>query len=114
LETGGQYQFRDDGEYHLFNPQTIHSLQLACRTKSYETFKKYSTLVNEQTAHWCTLRGLMELRSSRAPVPLAEVEPAASILKRFKTGAMSFGSISQEAHESLATHESHRRTQQHR
>jgi glutamate synthase (ferredoxin) len=102
LESGGQYQYRHDGEYHLFNPETIHKLQHACRSNSYEVFKKYSALVNDQSRHLCTLRGLMELRSMREAIPLAEVEPVESIVKRFKTGAMSYGSISQEAHETLA------------
>ena len=102
LDVGGQYQFRHDGEYHLFNPETIHKLQYACRTNNYEAFKKYSVLVNQQAAHLCTLRGLMELKSARAVVALDEVEPVEAIVKRFKTGAMSYGSISQEAHETLA------------
>lgn len=102
LETGGEYRFRHDGEYHLFNPATIHKLQHACRTNSYEVFKEYSRLVDDQSKRLCTLRGLMQLKSERAPIPLDEVEPADEILKRFKTGAMSYGSISKEAHETLA------------
>ena len=102
LEPGGQYQYRSDGEYHLFNPETIHKLQAACRTGNYETFKQYSRLVNDQSRNRCTLRGLMEFRSSRPPVPLEEVEPVEAVVRRFKTGAMSYGSISQEAHETLA------------
>jgi len=102
LDPGGQYQFRNDGEYHLFNPETIHALQYACRKNNYDAFKKYSALVNNQAAHLCTLRGLMELKSVRPPVSIEEVEPPESIIRRFKTGAMSYGSISQEAHETLA------------
>ncbi|HKU75849.1 MAG TPA: glutamate synthase large subunit [Pyrinomonadaceae bacterium] len=100
LESGGHYQYRKDGEPHLFNPLTIHKLQAACRTGSYATFKEYSALVNEQSP--CTLRGMMELRATRPPVPIEEVESAEAIVKRFKTGAMSYGSISKEAHESIA------------
>jgi glutamate synthase (NADPH) large chain len=102
LEPGGQYQYRTDGEYHLFNPESIHKLQAACRTGNYETYKQYARLVNDQSKNVCTLRGLMELKSNRPPVALDEVEPIEVIVKRFKTGAMSFGAISQEAHETLA------------
>jgi glutamate synthase (NADPH) large chain len=102
LDTGGQYQYRRGGEYHLFNPQTIHKLQYAVRTGSYKTFKEYSQLVNDQTRTFATLRGLMELKSKRPPVPIDEVESVDSLVKRFKTGAMSYGSISKEAHETLA------------
>ncbi|HEX8887722.1 MAG TPA: glutamate synthase large subunit [Pyrinomonadaceae bacterium] len=102
LKEGGHYQYRREGELHLFNPLTIHKLQDACRTGNYEAFKEYSALVNNQATSLCTLRGLMELKQKRAPVPLAEVESVESIVKRFKTGAMSYGSISKEAHETLA------------
>jgi glutamate synthase (NADPH/NADH) large chain len=102
LDSGGQYQFRKEGEYHLFNPETVHRLQHACRTNDFALFQDFSRLVNDQSRNLCTLRGLMELRSERAPVPIGEVEPVVSILRRFKTGAMSYGSISQEAHEALA------------
>jgi glutamate synthase (ferredoxin) len=102
LETGGQYQYRKDGEYHLFNPETVHKLQYACRTGNYEAFKEYSALVDNQAKRLCTLRGLFELKLVDKPIPLEEVESVASIMKRFKSGAMSFGSISQEAHETLA------------
>jgi glutamate synthase (ferredoxin) len=102
LEVGGQYQWRKEGEYHLFNPETVHSLQQACRTGDYKTFKRYSGLVNDQEKNVATLRGLLRFKSGRKPIPLDEVESVESILKRFKTGAMSYGSISQEAHESLA------------
>jgi glutamate synthase (ferredoxin) len=101
LEVGGQYQWRDDGEYHLFNPQTIHKLQHAVRTANYKTFKEYSALVNEQTRNWCTLRGLLDFKKVK-PVPIEQVESVESIMKRFKSGAMSYGSISKEAHETLA------------
>ena len=102
LDPGGQYQWRKDGEYHLFNPDTIHKLQLACRTNNYKVFKEYSSLVNDQSRHLCTLRGLMELKFAPNPIPIEEVEPVEAIVKRFKTGAMSYGSISKEAHEALA------------
>ena len=102
LDPGGQYQWRSDGEYHLFNPETIHKLQVATRTDNYKTFKEYSELVNNQSKNLCTLRGLFEFQFAPRPIPLEEVESVASIVKRFKTGAMSYGSISKEAHESLA------------
>jgi glutamate synthase (ferredoxin) len=102
LGTGGHYQYRADGEPHLFNPETIHFLQAACRTGDYKLFKRYSELVNHQGKHPVTLRGLMDFRPQPKPVPIEEVEPIESILARFKTGAMSYGSISQEAHEALA------------
>jgi glutamate synthase (ferredoxin) len=102
LEAGGQYQYRKDGEYHLFNPETIHRLQVACRTANYKVFQEYSVLVNDQTKRLATLRGLMELKFDGKPVPIEEVEPVEEIVKRFKTGAMSYGSISKEAHETLA------------
>jgi glutamate synthase domain-containing protein 2/glutamate synthase domain-containing protein 3 len=101
LPVGGQYQWRSDGEHHLFNPETIHRLQKAVRTGSYATFKAYSRLVDEQSTNLCTLRGLLEFKAGEA-VPLDEVEPVESIVRRFKTGAMSYGSISREAHETLA------------
>ncbi len=102
LEAGGNYQYRRDGEYHLFNPQSIHKLQFACRTGNYDAFKEYSKLIDDQAGHLATLRGLMELRHVRPAVPIAEVESVDQIVKRFKTGAMSYGSISREAHETLA------------
>ena len=102
LDVGGEYQWRGEGEYHLNNPQTIHKLQQACREGDYDTFKEYSALVDSQQEKLATLRGLLELAPAATPVPLAEVEPAAAIVKRFKTGAMSYGSISKEAHETLA------------
>ncbi len=102
LDVGGQYQWRRDGEYHLFNPETIHKLQVACRTNDYEVYKEYAELINNQSKHLATLRGLLELKLAPEPIPLEEVEPVESICRRFKTGAMSYGSISQETHESLA------------
>jgi glutamate synthase (ferredoxin) len=101
LAPGGQYQWRAGGEYHLFNPESIHRLQKAVRTGSYATYKSYAGLINDQSRQLCTLRGLLDLKPGDA-VPLAEVEPVESLMKRFKTGAMSYGSISQEAHETLA------------
>ncbi len=101
LDPGGQYQWRDGGEYHLFNPQTIHKLQHAVRTGNFKIFKEYSGLVNEQYRNWCTLRGLMDFKKVK-PVPIEEVESVESIMLRFKSGAMSYGSISKEAHETLA------------
>ncbi|MCB1949580.1 glutamate synthase large subunit [Nitrosomonas sp.] len=98
----GQYQYRKDGELHLFNPKTIHLLQKACRNGDSATFKAYSTLINDQSQRLATLRGLLELKYAENPLPLEAVEPAESIVKRFKSGAMSYGSISQEAHEALA------------
>ena len=102
LDEGGQYRYRREGEYHLFNPETIHKLQYACRANSYKVFKEYSRLVDDQSRRLCTLRGLMELKHERKSIPLEEVEPIGEIVKRFKTGAMSYGSISKEAHEALA------------
>jgi glutamate synthase (ferredoxin) len=101
LETGGMYQWRADGEHHLFNPESIHRLQKAVRSNSYPAYKAYAKLIDEQSKTLATLRGLLEFAPSE-PVPLEEVEPVDSIVKRFKTGAMSYGSISQEAHETLA------------
>jgi glutamate synthase (ferredoxin) len=102
LEVGGQYQYRKDGEYHLFNPETVHKLQYACRTGNYQVFKQYSEQVNNQARRLCTLRGLFDLKFANQPIPLEEVEPVEVIMKRFKSGAMSYGSISKEAHETLA------------
>ena len=101
LDPGGQYQWRQDGEEHLFNPLTIQSLQKSTRTGNYEEFKVFSRLIDEQNSRHYTLRGLLDFKD-RVPVPLDEVEPIEEIMKRFKTGAMSYGSISQEAHEALA------------
>ena len=102
LDCGGQYSYRREGEFHLFNPETIHKLQHACRTNRYDIFKEYSRLIDDQSHRLCTLRGLLKIASGRAPVPIEQVEPLESILRRFKTGAMSYGSISKEAHETLA------------
>ena len=101
LEVGGQYQWRAEGELHLFNPQTVHKLQKAVRNNDYKTFKEYSALVDNQLKDLYTLRGLLEFKATQA-IPLDEVESVESIVKRFKTGAMSYGSISKEAHEALA------------
>ncbi|MCS6947435.1 MAG: glutamate synthase-related protein, partial [Steroidobacteraceae bacterium] len=101
LEAGGQYQWRANGEYHLFNPETIHRLQKAVRTGSYAIYKSYAELIDDQAKNLATLRGLLDFRPSE-PVPIDEVEPVEEIMKRFKTGAMSYGSISKEAHETLA------------
>ena len=102
LEVGGDIQWRDDGEYHLNNPQTIHKLQRSCQTADYGVFKEYSAQVDAQQEKLATLRGLLSFKPPENAVPLDEVEPAAEIVKRFKTGAMSYGSISKEAHETLA------------
>src|SRR6266480_1086402 len=102
LDAGGQYQWRSDGEYHLFNPQTIHKLQFACRTANYKVFQEYAALVNNQSKKLCTLRGLLEFKWAENPISIEEVEPVEEIVKRFKSGAMSYGSISKEAHETLA------------
>jgi glutamate synthase (ferredoxin) len=102
LDWGGQYQWRQDGEYHMYNPESIHKLQYSTRTGSYKIFKEYSAAVNSNSQKLCTLRGLMDLKYNDKPIPLEEVEPVETIMKRFATGAMSFGSISKEAHETLA------------
>jgi len=102
LPVGGIYQWKRKGEFHLFNPQTIHLLQYSTRMNDYNIFKKYSKLVNDQSEKACTLRSLFKFKHNRPSIPIEEVEPAESILKRFATGAMSFGSISWEAHTTLA------------
>jgi glutamate synthase (ferredoxin) len=103
LDPGGIYQWRANGEKHLFNPTTIHKLQKATRLGDFEVFKEYSEAVNDQSKDLYTLRGLMEFKFNESNgIPLEEVEEASEIVKRFKTGAMSYGSISKEAHESLA------------
>lgn len=103
LDPGGVYQWRKDGERHLFNPQTIHLLQQATRLGSYEVFRKYSQLIDDQSRESYTLRGLMEFkRDPSQSIPIEEVESVESIVRRFKTGAMSYGSISKETHEALA------------
>ncbi|HEX6497537.1 MAG TPA: glutamate synthase large subunit, partial [Micromonosporaceae bacterium] len=103
LEVGGEYQWRREGELHLFNPETVFLLQHATRSRQYEVFEKYTAKVDELAARSGSLRGLFDLRvGHRPPVPLDEVEPVESIVRRFATGAMSYGSISAEAHETLA------------
>ncbi len=106
LDVGGEYQWRREGELHLFNPETVFRLQHATRTRRYDIFKQYTTAVDEQSERLMTLRGLFRLKDAgdtdREPIALDEVEPAAEIVKRFSTGAMSYGSISKEAHETLA------------
>ena len=102
LDWGGEYQWRRDGEYHLFNPDTVFKLQHATRSKQYSIFKEYTDLVNTQNEHLATLRGLFAFKSSPTPIALEDVEPVEAILRRFATGAMSYGSISLEAHETLA------------
>jgi glutamate synthase (ferredoxin) len=102
LEWGGEYQWRRDGEYHLFNPDTVFKLQHSTRSGQYSIFKEYTTLVDDQNHHLATLRGLLEMKTAPEPIPMDEVEPVETIVKRFATGAMSYGSISQEAHETLA------------
>ncbi len=103
LEIGGEYQWRREGELHLFNPETVFLLQHATRQRRYEVFKEYSAKVDELNRAGGTLRGLFEFRTQeRTPIPIEEVEPVESIVKRFATGAMSYGSISAEAHETLA------------
>jgi glutamate synthase (NADPH/NADH) large chain len=103
LEIGGEYQWRREGEPHLFDPETVFRLQHATRTRRYDIFKKYTDRINEQSERLMTLRGLFNLKTGeRPPVPIEEVEPVSEIVKRFSTGAMSYGSISREAHETLA------------
>jgi len=102
LDVGGDYAFRLRGEAHVWNPDTIAKLQHATRANDASTFSEFSKLVNEQSEELKTLRGLFEIDTSGQPVPLDEVEPAKEIVKRFATGAMSFGSISYEAHSTLA------------
>ncbi|CAM3290462.1 glutamate synthase large subunit [Zobellia roscoffensis] len=101
LEIGGEYRWRRDGEKHMFNPLTVAKLQKAVRGNENDTYKEYSSMVNEQSKNLMTIRGLFEF-SNYDPIPLEEVEPWTEIVKRFKTGAMSYGSISKEAHENLA------------
>jgi len=102
LRNNGEYQWRRDGEIHLFNPRTVQKLQHATRAKRFDIFKEYTSLVDDQSSALVTLRGLMSLVPSATPLPLDEVESTASIIKRFSTGAMSYGSISEEAHSTLA------------
>ena len=102
LEPGGQYQYRAGAEYHLFNPESIHKLQLSARTNNYKVFQEYATEINDQLRHLCTLRGMFNLKYLPQPIPIEEVESVEALMKRFKSGAMSYGSISKEAHETLA------------
>ncbi len=102
LVVGGQYQYREGGEYHLLNPSTISKLQHAVNTNNPATFQEYTDLIDDQNRTLCTLRGLLKLKYLDEPIPIEEVEPAKEIVKRFTTGAMSFGSIQKEAHETLA------------
>ena len=102
IDSGGKYQWRKDGEYHLFNPDTIHNLQEAVRKNDYSVFKKYSNEIDHQEKNLITLRSLLKLEPNTPPIPIDTVEPAEAIIKRFKTGAISFGSISKEAHETMA------------
>jgi glutamate synthase domain-containing protein 2/glutamate synthase domain-containing protein 1/glutamate synthase domain-containing protein 3 len=102
LVVGGHYQFRQGGEYHLLNPETIAKLQHAVRQNNPKTFQEYTDLLDDQNRHLCTLRGLLQLKYADEAIPLEEVEAAKEIVKRFTTGAMSYGSISKEAHETLA------------
>ncbi len=102
LRNRGEYQWRRDGELHLFNPRTVQKLQHATREKRFDIFKQYTALVDEQSSGKVTLRGLFELVPSATPIPIDEVESVSSIVKRFSTGAMSYGSISEEAHSTLA------------
>ncbi|MEO5364267.1 MAG: glutamate synthase large subunit, partial [Magnetococcus sp. DMHC-8] len=102
LDVGGEYKFRRDGERHMWTPHTISLLQRATRENNYVLFKEFSQAIDEQSRALCTLRGLFRLKKLPNPIPLDEVEPASELVKRFVTGAMSFGSISKEAHETLA------------
>ncbi|MDG5765864.1 glutamate synthase large subunit [Balneolales bacterium ANBcel1] len=102
LEEGGQYKWRKNGEYHMYNPETVHTLQFAVKINDYKLYKDYTTLLDEQRDPAPTLRHLLEFNDSSQPVPIDEVESVESICKRFKTGAMSYGSISRETHEALA------------
>jgi len=101
LDPGGIYQWRRRGEYHMYNPESVASLQHAVRSANYKLFKSYSSKVNDNSKQLCTIRGLLEFKAA-TPIPIEEVESAKDIVKRFKTGAMSFGSISKEAHETVA------------
>ena len=101
LPSGGQYQWRSDGEFHLFNPESIHRLQKSVRTGSYATYKSYAELIDDRAKNLSTLRGLLDFKQGES-VPIDEVESVESLMRRFKTGAMSYGSISKEAHETLA------------
>ncbi len=102
LDAGGRYQWRQDGEVHLLSPKIIHQLQQAVRAGDYDAYQAYASSMNDHNRRLCTLRGLLSFKLAKEPIPIDEVEPVESILRRFKTGAMSYGSISPEAHETLA------------
>jgi glutamate synthase (NADPH) large chain len=102
LRVGGEYQYRVRGERHLLNPLTISKLQHAVQQSKFETFQEFAHIVNQQNRDFLMLRGMLDLKPAGPPIPLNDVEPASEIVKRFATGAMSFGSISKEAHETLA------------
>ncbi|MHC5544191.1 glutamate synthase central domain-containing protein, partial [Singulisphaera rosea] len=102
LDGGGDHMWRRRGEYHMWNPETIQKLQHSLRKNEFASYKEFADAANDESRHLCTLRGLLEIRKGRKPIPLELVEPAKEIVKRFFTGAMSFGSISKEAHEALA------------
>ncbi|MFN7673492.1 MAG: glutamate synthase-related protein, partial [Betaproteobacteria bacterium] len=102
LDAGGEYAFRVRGEEHMWTPEAIAKLQHSTRKNSYDTYKEYAKIINDQTKRHMTLRGLFELKPLGPAIPLDEVEPAKEIVKRFATGAMSLGSISTEAHATLA------------
>src|SRR5262249_7051168 len=102
LDWGGEYQWRRDGEHHMVNPDMIARLQHSTRAGNSPAFRDYPRLCDDQSRQLATLRGLIDFRETSRPVPLDEVEPVEAILRRFATGAMSYGSISQEAHETLA------------
>ncbi|MCD8391188.1 MAG: glutamate synthase large subunit [Firmicutes bacterium] len=102
LKEGGEYKWRAKGEYHMFNPATIYKLQQACRTGNYELYKEYAEEIDSHNSRQCTIRGMLDIKTIEKPIALDQVESVESIVKRFKTGAMSYGSISQEAHECLA------------
>lgn len=102
LKTGGEYKWRAKGEYHMFNPESIYKLQMACRTGNYKLYKEYAREMDAHQSKQCTIRGMFDIKTIDKPIAIDKVESVESIVKRFKTGAMSYGSISQEAHECLA------------
>ena len=102
LDSGGDHKWRAKGEYHMFNPESIYKLQMACRTGNYKLYKEYAAEMNSHQENQCTIRGMLDIKTIDKPIAIENVEPVESIVKRFKTGAMSYGSISREAHECLA------------
>ncbi len=102
LEAGGEYKWKNRGEYHMFNPKAIYKLQMAVRTGNYKLYKEFAAMMNDSSEQFSTIRSLLGIRENDKPINLDNVEPVESIVKRFKTGAMSYGSISQEAHECMA------------